>query len=77
MKSAYLANLVTAFKSPALPCNPIPFATAIADMVRDHGTSWIQSDQAKSLLYCLNQMAYGQLYTIDSISEYERLTKLF
>ena len=58
----------------AMPCNPIPFANALAEYVRLNGTASIQSDEAKQLLWVLINQAYGQLSTVDTVAEYERLS---
>lgn len=68
--------LYTALDSECFPCNPIPFATGLADHVRKHGTDSIKSDEAKCLLWILMSQAYGQLATIDLCDEWDRLVKL-
>lgn len=66
----------TAFDSESFPCNPIPFANALADHVREFGTDSIKSDQAKAILWILMGQAYGQLAKIDMCDEWDRLSKL-
>lgn len=65
-----------AFKSPALPVNPLPFLTELIHQVRVGGSEFIQTDGAKMLLLTINIMAYGQLATIDLPNEWERLSKI-
>jgi len=62
-----------AFYGRALPVNPLPFLYALADAVKEKGTDWIRTDNAKAILYTLIQMAYGQGFHLDGIAEYERL----
>lgn len=66
-------RLYNALESDAFPCNPIPFATGLADHVREHGTDSIKSDQAKRILWILMAQAYGQLAKIDLSDEWDRL----
>jgi len=46
-----------AFYAKVLPVNPLPFLYALADSVKQQGTDWIRTDQAKAILYTLIQMA--------------------
>jgi len=64
-----------AIDSESFPCNPIPFANALADHVRVFGTDSIKTDDAKRILWILMGQAYGQLGTIDLSDEWDRLTK--
>ena len=64
-----------AIEDESFPCNPIPFATGLADHVRKHGTDSIQSDDAKRILWILIGQAYGQVAKIDLVDEWNRLTK--
>ncbi len=68
-------TLTTAIESPSFPCNPIPFANGLADLVRDNGTDSIKSDDAKRILWILMAQSYGQLATIDLCDEWDKLTK--
>ena len=61
----------------ALPCNPIPFANAIAEGCKEKGSDYIKTDEAKRLLWILNVLAYGELSTIDLPKEYEVLEREF
>ncbi len=65
----------TAFSGGSFPCNPIPFATALATHVREFGTDSIKSDDAKKILWILMTQAYGQLATINLSDEWDRLEK--
>jgi hypothetical protein len=69
-------NLFTAFKAASFPCNPIPFAVALADGVKANGTAWIETPEARSLLHILNSQSHGQLYQLDGFVEYQLLNKL-
>jgi len=62
-----------AFSEPVLVCNPRPFLTKLADMVAYHGTEVMKTDEAKSVLFNLNQMAYGEMARISMPEEYTRL----
>lgn len=59
----------------SFPCNPIPFANALADHVREFHTDSIKTDDAKKILWILMGQAYGQMATIDLNDEWDRLTK--
>lgn len=67
----------TAFKNPAFPTNPLPFANAIFNGVHENGNEWMKTDEAKGILFTLNAMAYGQLFMIDALEEFQRLSKHF
>jgi len=67
-------KVYTAFDGDCFPCNPIPFATALAAHVREFGTDSIKSDDAKKILWILMGQAYGQLATIDMCDEWDRLS---
>lgn len=75
MKRYY--RLETAMFDASFPCNPIPFATGIADYVREHGTDSIRSDVAKRILWILMSQAYGQMASIDLCAEWDRLYSLY
>ena len=70
-----MSDLSTAMFSPSFPCNPIPFARGLADLVKQNGTDSIKSDEAKAILWVLMAQAYGQLATIDLCAEWSRLDK--
>ena len=59
----------------SLPCNPIPFANRIIELVKENGTDFIKSDECKACLFILNSLSYNQLFSIDSITEYGKLDK--
>ena len=65
-----------AFYARVLPVNPLPFLYALADSVKQQGTDWIRTDQAKAILYTLIQMAYGQDFHLDGIAEFDRLRSI-
>ena len=68
-------RLTTALESESFPCNPIPFANGLADLVRERGTDSIKSQDAKRILWILMSQAYGQLATIDLCDEWDALTR--
>lgn len=67
--------------SEAFPCNSYPFLEKIEELLRENKTNSLMSlkgeelDKARSCLFILIGQAYGQLFTIDSIDEFERLSK--
>lgn len=67
--------------SEAFPCNSYPFLKRIEELLRENKTNSLMSlkgkelDKAKSCLFILLGQAYGQLFQIDSIDEFERLSK--
>jgi hypothetical protein len=70
-----MSELSQAMFSPSFPCNPIPFAKGLAELVKSEGTDSIRSDNAKRILWVLMAQAYGQLATIDLCVEWGRLDK--
>ena len=68
-------NAVRAFKCECFPCNPLPFAKALGDLVRENGTDSIRSDEARAILWILMAQAYGQMATVDLCDEWTRLDK--
>ena len=69
-----IERLTTAIESESFPCNPIPFATGLAELVKERGTDSIQSTDAKRILWILMAQAYGQMATIDLCDEFSALT---
>jgi hypothetical protein len=65
IKDAMFAN--------SMPCNPKPFAHALAE---NFDSASIKTDEAKQLLWVLMAQAYGELATIDLYEEYKRLSDL-
>jgi len=57
----------------SMPCNPIPFANGLADLVRENGTMSIQSDDAKRILWVLIAQSYGCMAAVDLSDEWDRL----
>ena len=70
-------RLTEGFRSQSFPCNPVPFALGLAELVREKGTAAIQSPEAKSLLLILIQQSYGQCCVVDAIDEYSVLDTHF
>ena len=66
-------NGIYAFRSTALPSNPLPFLFAFADCIRQHGIDWIRNNQGKALLFPVLLMAYGTTFQLNSVTEFERL----
>ena len=66
-------RISTAMFSNCFPCNPIPFANGLAELVMDKGTDSIQTDEAKRILWILMAQAYGQLATVSLCDEWSRL----
>jgi len=60
----------------SFPGNPIPFANALAQHVRDYGTTSVTEDEYKKLLWILMGQAYGQMAIIDLHDEWNRLERL-
>lgn len=68
-----LKQLTAALESESFPCNPIPFANGLAELVREQGTDAIRSPDAKRILWILMAQSYGQLATIDLCDEWDKL----
>ena len=62
---------ITAFRSPAMPRNPRPFARALTDLLAAGAT--IDSPQCKAILWVLNTQAFGQCSTIDLMALWDEL----
>lgn len=59
----------------AFPCNPRPFALAIKHGCDVYGTNWIQTTEAKQILWTLMAMAFGQLAKIDLCDLWDDLSE--
>jgi hypothetical protein len=57
----------------AFPCNPLPFLRRIYNICKKEGYRAMKNNKVKSCLFILNALAYGQLFSINGISEYDRL----
>ena len=66
-------KLSLAMFSESFPCNPLPFANGLINGVRENGTDWITSDQAKRIMFVLIAQSYGQGFNIESYQEYTNL----
>lgn len=64
---------INAFRSAAIPSNPLPFLFVLADCVREHGSGWIRTDEGKAVLFVLLLMGYGPTFQLDSRAEFQRL----
>ena len=65
-----LDRIKDAMFAAALPCNPKPFALALAE---HFDSASIKSDDAKQILWVLMAQAYGELADISLYEEYKRL----
>ncbi len=72
-----LIQIQAAMFDPSLPCNPIPFAHALSDLVISTGTDSIRGDSARRILWVLMAQSYGCLATIDLTDEWSRLFHSF
>ena len=67
--------------SGAFPSNSYPFLRRIEEVLKENKTNSLMSlkgkelDRAKACLFILLGQSYGQLFTIESIDEFERLSK--
>jgi hypothetical protein len=59
------------------PCNPIPFLNGLVEGCKVEGTDYIQTDEAKRILFTILQQAYGTAFKIDSFDEFKRLKSTF
>lgn len=65
----------------AFPSNSYPFLRRIEELLKGNRTNSLMSlkgkelDKAKSCLFILIGQSYGQLFTIESIDEFERLNR--
>ena len=66
-------NLTEAMFDTSMPINPIPFAIGFDDLVKERGTNFIKSDEAKKILWVLLAQSYGELSMIDLSTEWKRL----
>ena len=67
------SNNQKAFAALVMPCNPLPFLIELTELISKNGTDYIKTDAAKMLLLTINMQAYGQLSTIDTLNEWNRL----
>lgn len=56
------------------PCNPLPFLEGLKMGVKEMGTDWIRSDDAKRILFTILQQVYGSAFKIDSFEEFKNLS---
>lgn len=59
------------------PCNPIPFLNGLIEGCKAEGTDFIQTDEAKRILFTILQQAYGTAFRLDSFDEFKRLKLTF
>lgn len=70
-----LTQLSKAMFLNSLPSNPIPFLNGIIEGCKLNGTDYIQTDEAKRILFTILCQSCGSLFHLDSLTEYERLSK--
>ena len=64
------------------PCNSYPFLHRIEELLGENKTNSLSSlkgkelNKAKACLFILTGQAYGQLFKIDSLKEFERLNRV-
>jgi hypothetical protein len=68
-----LKELSQAMFSPSTPVNPIPFLNGLVTGLKEKGTDWITTDEAKKVLFVVLVQAYGWAFLLDSFKEYQRL----
>jgi hypothetical protein len=59
----------------SMPCNPIPFLNGIVTGCKNQGSDYIQTDEAKRILYILLCQSYGQVFNINAFEEFNRLKR--
>jgi hypothetical protein len=67
----------TAFMSPALPCNPLPFLRRMQDIVNTVGTDGNKSIEYKSNMFILLAQTFGLISDIDMYDLYVELKNEF
>ena len=70
-----LKELSQAMFCNSMPCNPQPFINGLNEGCKTNGSNYIETDEAKRLLFVLLCQSYGQLFNIDSLTEFGRLLK--
>jgi hypothetical protein len=63
----------TAFMSPAMPCNPLPFLNRMHEIIKENGTNYTSSLQFKANLLIVMQQTFGQIATIDICDLWQEL----
>lgn len=71
--SAATSRAVQAFRSPAMPCNPRPFAAALSDLLANGHP--ITGPEARAVLWILMVQSFGQLARIDLDAMWDTLNK--
>jgi hypothetical protein len=72
MKPATL-QAIQAFRSPAMPSNPRPFAAALSDVLADGHA--ITSPEARAVLWVLMCQSFGQMARIDLDAMWDTLNE--
>jgi hypothetical protein len=68
-----MAHITEAYKLAGLPTNPRPFLNALYEGVQAHGTEWINSLDAKRLLFVVIMQSFKQPLHIDFVDLYNEL----
>jgi hypothetical protein len=70
---AHIKELGNAMFCNALPTNPTPFLNALIVGVKEEGTNWLRSDEARRLIWLINTMSFSDMATINQTEEFNRL----
>jgi len=66
-------DLSRAMFSPAFPCNPIPFLSGLITGCKNNGFDWLETNEAKRILFIVIALSYGQSFKLDSYLEFKSL----
>jgi hypothetical protein len=68
-----LYDLSRAMFNNSFPCNPLPFLIGLIEGVKNYGTDYLKTVEAQRILFVVIAQSYGQLFDIDSLTEFSRL----
>ncbi len=68
-----LTDLSLAMFAASFPCNPLPFLNGLIDGCKVYGSDYMKTDEGKRILFVLIAQSYGQLFNIDSLTEFSKL----
>ena len=68
--SDYLQELSEAMFNASFPCNPIPFINGLNLGIKLNGMDWINTNQAKRILFIIISLSYNQFFNLDNLEEY-------
>ena len=60
-----MKNEDQAFRSPAMPCNPLPFINRMGEIIRENSTGATNTPQFRANLLIVLQITFGQIATVD------------